>query len=71
MNDFTGGLFTVDFNKGSTFPLSDCATIPTTTDDVFEGDHAFFVSISDIRPDGAVIIDTPANHTVTITDDGM
>ena len=71
MNDFTGGLFTLDFNEGSTFPLSNCITIPTTADDVFEGNHTFSVSISDIRPDGALTMVTPTETIVTIIDDGM
>ena len=49
-------------------PLSRCTLIPTTVDDVLEGPHSFFVTISDITPDGALTVGTPSITEVTIID---
>ena len=58
----------LSFSTGDPFPLMSCASIPTATDDVLEGDHSFFVTISDITPDGAVMIGSPSMTEVTIND---
>ena len=69
-SDFAEGLYTVQFNEGSIFPLGGCITIPTTADDVFEGFHAFSVNISGTTLAGALLIAMPSETIVTITDDG-
>ena len=66
--DFTAGPYMLSFSAGATFPLTDCASIPTATDDVLEGDHSFFVTISDITPDGAVMVGSLSITEVTIND---
>ena len=69
-DDFTSGIYMITFNEGDSLAttLSGCASIPTTVDDVLEGPHSFFVNISDIRPDGALTVDTPDITEVTIND---
>ena len=56
------------FSTGDTFPLEDCAMIPTNDDNVLEGDHYFSVGVDAISPDGAVTV-SGGDFTVTITDD--
>ena len=50
-------------------PLMGCTMIPTTDDDILEGDHNFSVAIDSISPDGAVSITGLNDHMIIITDD--
>ena len=68
-HDITEGTYTFHFNNGSRFSFGGCTSnLHTTIDDVLEGDHSFFVTISDIRPDGALTVRSPAITEITIND---
>ena len=67
-SDFDDDMYTVTFVVGP-LPMTQCASISTTEDEVLEGDHDFTVSLVSITPDDVAEIVTQSTHTVTINDD--
>ena len=57
----------VTFSAGLLGDAMQCVTIPTTDDEVLEGEHDFMVMLDSATPD-VVTIGTSSSHTATLLD---
>ena len=66
-DDYVSGGYYIVFNSGTPFPLIDCVNIPTTADDVLEGDQNFTVEVLYIVPQMVHVL-PPSTLLITIDD---
>ena len=69
-NDFTlhSVMSIVTFSTGSANTDSQCIDISITTDDIYEENQVFSVSIGSVSLTTAAVIGTPSSITITIQD---